>query len=208
VDDQVVARRSGLKAAIPGVGAEGVHIGNAPGSAGHCLEGDIDEVKIWRLDPEAMKKAFLARPWDQGSADCWARFFRRLREVLSKHPECARELAVSLPAAMDDLHRAIVQSSPSARETFDELRAEYARLWRRGSLGSAAMAEVFGGINELLPSGAPAEDFPPLRAVLDSPCMQLLREELKGFDVDCDPGVAALGARIARAPGASNATSA
>jgi hypothetical protein len=38
--------------------------------------------------------------------------------------------------------------------------------------------------------------------------MQLLREELKGFDVDCDPGVAALGARIARAPGASNATSA
>ena len=203
VDGDVVARRRGLAAGIRGVGAAGVHIGNAPGNAGHCLEGDVDEVRIWRLDPNAMKRAFLSRPFDDASAECWTRIFRAMGDALARDPECAQRLAAEIPAVFDRIHRAIVQSSSSARERFALLRAEYARLWSFGQFEGPAMAAVLAELCALLrAAGISPTDDPEVRALLTSPCMMMLRDACKGLDLECDPKGQALARAIAEASNA------
>jgi hypothetical protein len=202
VDGDVVARRQGLRAGIPGVGTAGVHIGNAPGTAGHCLEGDIDDVKAWRLDPDAMKRLFLSRPFDEATAACWEKLFRRIADTLARHPDCRRQLASDLPTMLDRLHRAIVQSSPHARERFARLRAEYARLWRAGQLGGPDMAAVFTELCGLLHrEGLSLADDPAVVALTASPCMTIVRNASAGVDLECDPDVVALAGEIAKACG-------
>jgi hypothetical protein len=85
---QVVATRSSLLASIPEVGPAGV---------ARVLNGDIDEIKSWRLDPDAMRREFLARPWDQQTAKCWEKLGRCVTQALANNPDCAAKLARTCP---------------------------------------------------------------------------------------------------------------
>lgn len=57
---------------VPPVGPNGVWIGSHIGSPAKHLNGNIRSVKIWRLDPQIMKKNFAARPFPPPLVDCWA----------------------------------------------------------------------------------------------------------------------------------------
>jgi hypothetical protein len=73
VDGMNVTFPRGVLSGIPGVGPKGISFGNTLGKTA-TFQGDIDEIKIWRLDPARMRRLFLDRPVDQETADCWARF--------------------------------------------------------------------------------------------------------------------------------------
>jgi len=192
VDGEVIARRTGLQAGIPGVGPLGVTIGNWPGNA-LVLEGDIDEVKVWRPDPQAMRRLFLSRPFDEASAQCWERLFRCLQNALARHPDCAAQLAAEVPAVFDGLQRAIVAKGPETRERYAKVCAEYARLWRAGQLDSPEMATLIADwCTWLRLVGLSLGDDPALRAFLASKCMAVVREACQDLGFDCDPKATAL----------------
>jgi hypothetical protein len=52
------------------------------------LQGEVDEVKVWRLHAY-IDTAFLSRPADRSIAECWDDFFRRLAASFDRNPECA-----------------------------------------------------------------------------------------------------------------------
>jgi hypothetical protein len=72
-DGQVVARRSGTYLPIRPPGSAGLNIGNAR-SLDIILNGEIDDVKIWRLNPRRFGENYFARPMDAKTAECWKRF--------------------------------------------------------------------------------------------------------------------------------------
>ena len=59
VNGRTIARRTGLLANVPPVGPLGVSIGNEP-DRDDPLVGDIDEVKVWRLNPRFMDEEFFS----------------------------------------------------------------------------------------------------------------------------------------------------
>jgi hypothetical protein len=82
-DGQLIARRTDLLASVPPVGPIGISIGNEPDGGGRSfLGGDIDDVKIWRLNPHLMDLEFFSRPVNEAVAKCWKRFFRSLGKAL------------------------------------------------------------------------------------------------------------------------------
>ena len=76
---------------VPGVGPKGISIGNTLDGR-HPWTGDIDEVKVWRLNPNRVRNQFLGRPIDKATADCWARYVDSMRAAFAKYPDCARQL--------------------------------------------------------------------------------------------------------------------
>ena len=52
MDNELIAANYGLSSGVPSVGAAGVNIGNWTIADQYQLNGAIDEVKIWRYDPD------------------------------------------------------------------------------------------------------------------------------------------------------------
>lgn len=189
------ATRSGAPLApIPGVGERGVTIGNSPVDGNRFLAGEVDEVKVWRSDPEDVRRRFLARPFDDVSLACWQRLFRGLREVLDAHPECAEALAVQARAVTEGLRRAILAGGGDAAERYRTFCEEYARLWSAGRVGTPEMATLFTDFCAWLrQQGVRLGQLPELQELLGSSCFRLVREQFQEVGAaGCDPEVAAL----------------
>ena len=189
-DGQVIARRSGSFNAVAPLSPIGITIGDtSPG--GNCLNGEIDTVKIWRLDPRRFANQFFSRPLDEAAAECWRRFLRALDEALRRHPECARELQSRLKNAAGRLLRQAMAKGPETRERMFKLSQQYRQLWRAGQLDSPQMAKVFAELTawwQLI--GVSPENDPDFRALMESECVGLILRELPSLE--CDLQVKAL----------------
>jgi hypothetical protein len=142
-DGQLIAQRTNLLASVPRVGPLGISIGNEPDKDTQCFSGnDIDEVKVWRLDPNLMDQQFLTRPMNNDVAACWTRFFASLRKALKQNPECARQMNVAITAIIDELQRAILAQGLEARARYINTCIRYRHLWKEGHLDGPAMAEL------------------------------------------------------------------
>ena len=84
-DGQVVAQRSGVYGPVTAPGGAGLSIGNAR-TGGLFFNGEIDEVKIWRLNPRRIEDEFYSRPMDRETIECWKRFQARDRRRVSTPP--------------------------------------------------------------------------------------------------------------------------
>ncbi|HEX6708739.1 MAG TPA: hypothetical protein VF068_00280 [Rubrobacter sp.] len=183
---QLVAQRTGLLAGVPGVGPEGVFIG---AGTGFVLNGDIDEVKVWRVNPHIVDGEFFSRPADEGVARCWERFFRSLAKALERHPDCARFIQGALDDLLDRMQRTIVAKGPETRERFDRTSREYLLLWRDGKLDSPEMARLFTDWCEWLRLvDISIEQDPALQRLLQSDCLRRVLAECE--PPDCDPQMA------------------
>ena len=195
-DGQLVARRTDLLSGVPAVGDKGVLIG-ASGFPSHVLDGDIDEVKIWRQYPHIMDADFFSRPVDQTVAECWERFFRSLASVLDSLPDCRELMERAFTDALDRLIRSIASQGPETRERFKRTCQEYRQLWLAGKLDSPEMERLFRDWCAWLRLvGISFENDPALHDLFQSDCFkQVLRESAP---LDCDPQVAALVQMILR----------
>ena len=122
-------------------GPNGVSIGNSVATFGHPLNGQIDDVKIWRLNPRRYDEAFNCRPLDFETVDCWVRFRREVTEALRRHPECTGKLG----AVIDDARRSILHQAIARAQNAGTARQRNARireLWCAGKVGGPEMAQV------------------------------------------------------------------
>ena len=100
-DGQVVARRTGVYAPVNAPGGAGLSIGNALHSGGLSCNGEIDDVKIWRLNPRRFDDEFYSRPMDRETAECWMRFRREIDDAFRRHPDCAKQIGSAVKNAVD-----------------------------------------------------------------------------------------------------------
>lgn len=183
-DGEVVARKQGTYHPVNAPGPQGIAIGNAL-SGGAQLAGEIDEVKIWRLNPRRFDEEFLGRPADRATAECWRRYRHELSEALQRHPDCARYIAELIQKALDYLHRRAQAAGPQTEARLAELQAKYRKLWRKGKIGGTAMAEVLAAIVALLRSaGVPLESDPVIAELTNAECLQRIQAELKPLECD------------------------
>jgi hypothetical protein len=188
-DGKVVARRTDLRDGVPGVGPQGVCIGNLVDGP-WPLQGEVDEVKIWRPDPDALRRQFLGRPYDPATADCWTRFFRSLREALQQEPDCAQQIATQIEAIFDRLCRTIASRGPKARSRFQKFTQTYAKLWCSGQIDSPKMEKLFRDWCTWTHKEQLALDDPDLQALTQSECFQKICSLCVALD--CDPQITAL----------------
>lgn len=191
VDGTAVTWPRGVLSGVPGVGPKGICIGNSVGDGDARFPGDIDEIKVWRLDPRRHRNQFLDRPLDKDTADCWARHVQSLRAAFARYPDCARTLTADIRGAMDRWLRAIVSQGPETRQRFDDVRHEYATLWREGKLDGPEMRKLLRDWCAWLRLvGIDPNGDEQARSIKQSECWKLVQKELAG--VDCDPQAVAL----------------
>jgi hypothetical protein len=185
IDDALAATR-GVINAVAGVGPKGVAIGNALDSNNGYLDGDIDRVRVWRIDPDAMKKEFLARPLDPAQADCWARFIHGINAALAANPECAAWLVNTIGKLHQDFLAALAQKSQAKLDEFSEFCAQYRALWRAGLADDPAMQALLAALRDwLINEGLVVPGNPAWQQIAEHECMQLLLKSLPR--IDCDP---------------------
>ena len=151
-------------------GGAGLSIGNALRSGGLSCNGEIDDVKIWRLNPRRFDDEFYSRPMDRGDGRMLEALPARDRRGVSAPPGLRkadrqrgsrRPSTVSFvkPTLKDRRRRAGCCAPPS----------EYNRLWRAGKVDSPEMVEVFVDlIGWLRIAGIAPEDNAALAALSDS----------------------------------------
>jgi hypothetical protein len=190
-DGQLIARRTNLLGTVPSVGPLGVSIGNQPKGDGSHWDGDIDEVKVWRLNPHLMDEKFFSRPVSNEVAECWARFFRSLAKALEHDPECARQVQAAMRSALDRIPRMIMRKGPETRARYFRTCYEYLQLWRAGKLDTPEMVELCGDWCAWLRLvGASFRDNPVLKILLQSDCLKKIVADCQ--PLKCDPQFEAL----------------
>jgi hypothetical protein len=191
-DGQLIAQRIDLLASVPPVGSLGLSIGNEPDGNNNCfLGGEIDEVKIWRLDPSIMDRQFFERPMDKAVAECWTRFFHSLTNALKRYPDCARQVDRALIALIDGIRRNIMAYGPETRERYIKTCEQYLQLWRAGKLDGPEMTKLIANWCAWLRLvGFSFKDDPAVKELLHSDCLKKIMAECE--PLNCDPQFLAL----------------
>lgn len=176
---------------VPPVGSDGVMIGNRIGAPAGYLNGSIQSVKIWRLDPDTMIKTFLGRPFTPSQLDCWIKFKQKIDEVFAQDPKCAAWLIGMVGQTRESFFQKLAQKTPEKAAEFQALCDEYQKLWAAGKVGSPEMKDVVKRLRDWLKDeNLFSADDPDLQGTLGSPCLKKLTEAIGGLD--CDPQFKAL----------------
>lgn len=156
IDDVLVAANYNLISGVPSLGADGVHIGHWPGDDRYTLAGEIDEVKIWKYDPEAAYKQFFCRPLDKEQMRCWREVFKDMADLLRDKEKSQMFIGVMrcLWDVVEDFVRAIHSKGEAAINANREFSRRYREIWCKGDLKSeevrAFLREWRAWIDELL----------------------------------------------------------
>jgi hypothetical protein len=191
MDGKLVAEKL-ASGSVPSVQGSGVAIGNRLGG-GWPLKGEIDEIAIWRLDPNEMRREFLCRPFTAATARCWEDLIAAIRKWIASNPAQASSLIQLLQKQINDLVRGLYllpeADQAKARSHLNEL----AKLWCSGNIEGHRMSEALRQWNKDIrqwglpqPGGTAAE----------------IQSLLSGLDVSnltlaCDPAAIAFLQRIA-----------
>jgi hypothetical protein len=188
-DGQVVARRSGSYAPVNAPGGAGLSIGNALRSGSLACNGEIDEVKIWRLSPRRFDDEFYSRPMTSETADCWRRFRQEIDAALRRHPDCTKQFGSAVKNATEGLMRKA--SAKGSQQRLEDFAEDYNRLWRTGAVDSPEMVTLFVDLIAWLRITGIAPDLGQSLAELgDSGCLKIILAELT--PPNCDPQIATL----------------
>jgi hypothetical protein len=191
VDGETVTVPHGVLCGVPGVGPKGIGIGNSVEDGDMPLPGEIDEVKVWRLDPNRVRKQFIERPMDQETADCWTRHVQSLRDALRRHPDCAKRLTRDIQSTLDRWLRTVLSQGPETRQRFADVGERYAELWRAGKIDGPDMRRLLRDwcawiqLVGIHPCGDDRA-----QALRRSECWKVIQRELAG--VDCDRHASAM----------------
>lgn len=151
------------------------------------FDGLIDDVKIWRPNPNRITHDFLVRILDGGVSDCWLEWGKKFRAGLTDLAVADVECGGSLFLLMNQVQAAIASSvthSAATRQAWEHAVAEYQRLWAQGDV--AAIGGVLARLLETLRAeGVPLDQVQAVRELLDSRCFRELVDRVP--PLDCDP---------------------
>jgi hypothetical protein len=189
INDELVAANYGLNAAVRPVAGLGVHIGNWPAGNQFPFDGALDEVKVWRYDPDHMMDQFMCRTMSPDAAACWAEFLKNMARVRENPGNWERTIAYLRCAnqAQQALIRAVRSQGEAAIQRAQEFGRQYEALWCEGQINSPEMTQLLLEWRDWLASlpGNPLDAY--LAAVRD--CWGRFGEGLPGMDIDlagCD----------------------
>lgn len=198
IDDRLVAQRRDVSIAVPPVRSKGVSIGNdVDRDEALSHRDEIDEVKVWRLDPHEVGRKFLSRPYDPDTVACWERFSRRVNEAAARDPECQPVVLEEIVKQVEQVRRSISAQGPDALALYAGLCKDYETLWKAGKLDGPEMKQLFRFFCEQLQKMNITVDGGPLHRILSSSCFAEVLSD-PGL-LDCDPKAAALVRLIANA---------
>ena len=180
VDGDVVRSKTAPVGPLPGASPLPLDIGGFAGGWGR-YESRIDDVKVWRRNPLALSQDFLNRPMDSETADCWARWGRRLRDWSREHPRCTAELVGQLGPLYQAVHE--INGDPELRNQFRLIGETYRREWTAGTLTSEDMIRAGAEAGRLLDrAGYPRELIEVL--LNESDCWRHLMTDVPAPDCD------------------------
>ena len=141
MNDQLVAINSTLRTGIRPTGPLGVHIGHWPGDDRYTFSGLIDDVKVWKYDPDIPQREFFCRPMEADQIDCWGRLYNEIARMMDSREQGEQMKAFirCLWEAQNDFIRAIRSKGHEVILQLDKLSQEYLQLWCAGDLGNPAM---------------------------------------------------------------------
>lgn len=198
IDGVLAAANHGLHAPIQPVGSRGVHIGNWPAGDRYTFNGDIDDVKMWRWEPDAAYHHFFCR----SIPACWKDIFGSIA-TWADGPDGTERLASALQClgtGLTEIIREVRSRGEEAISRNDAFSREYRRLWCRGEIGNDEMGQVFAAWMEWIAELIGRERFGELidqmrRCYLQ---MELLPTINQPVDIpSCDPEFARFIERIA-----------
>jgi hypothetical protein len=141
IDDILVAANYSLISGIPPVGNAGVHIGNWTLSDQYTFNGQIDEVKIYRYDPDEAYVQFFCRDLNTKSAPCWQNLFQELVK-LHEHGSTTEQFAAFIKCIaylQTEIIRAIRAKGEMVIKENERLTAKYRELWCKGEIDGPEM---------------------------------------------------------------------
>jgi len=166
---------------VPPVQSGGVSIGNAL-NGGIPLLGDIEEVRIWRLDPKQARREFMCRPMNAKTAQCWEAIFQGVRDWIRRDPAKAQSLFDLLQAQQRSLIHALYLLPPNQQAEARAILQEYAELWCAGHINGPKMRKVIKQWLQILKTLgiAPTSDIAEIQAAIEDIGLEKLT-------LACDP---------------------
>jgi hypothetical protein len=188
MDDELVAETL-VAEPIPAVQGLGVSIGNGIDEDDRQFPGEIDELRIWRLDPKNLKREFLSRPYTHKTARCWQRYFESAMQWAKRHPDQPEELVREIGTWRNGLSRALLLLPDDEQAKAQAILIAFTDLWSAGNIAGPEMEQVLCDWIALLtargldPGRGPGNDLlSHIRAALKKEIDTLLK---------CDPKFAA-----------------
>lgn len=193
LDGRALGTRGDYRSTLAPVGGAGVVIGNWTLSSAYAFSGEIDRVRVWKRDEDAMPRNFGQRPIDPAARDAWDRFWECLRRELNAEETARlRAMAESWDELLRELFRAIHRAAPQERESHLAHIAAYRTHWRTNALAGPEFRKAIAGLRGSIARLAGAAWLDRAEAIGDAiadliGCRCLTRRTLR----TADPGFAA-----------------
>jgi len=151
------------------------------------FDGLVDDVKIWRPNPNRITHDLLIRILDGGVSDCWEKWGKKFRTGLTDLAAHDVECSGTLFRLVNQVQAAIgplVLHSPATKQAWEQAIAEYQRLWAQGDV--AGIGPVLTRLLETLRAeGVPLDQVAAVRELIESRCFGELMNGIP--PLDCDP---------------------
>jgi hypothetical protein len=146
-------------------------------------KGRIDDVKIWRVNPQRIDDAFTDRPVDSGVVECWAQWGRELVEVLRRDPHCAETALNLLTTATSSVVADIMSAGEPMRSQLQEAAIRYRQLWSEGRLDEIrpVLADFIAALQR---AGVGVLNNADVQALNGDACMAGIVEQLRPLNCD------------------------
>jgi hypothetical protein len=148
MDGRLVAETL-VKGSVAGVGPGGVSIGNGLGGD-TPLHGAISELRVWRLDPQALRREFLCRPIDADVAACLLATFEQTEAWIAAHPREAAQIVALIQARTAETVRTLQLLPDKERSAAHAALDHMLGLWCQGRIDGAEMEDAIAAWREVL----------------------------------------------------------
>jgi hypothetical protein len=157
IDDVLVAQNTALASSIRPVGPRGIHVGNWPDADAYTFYGAIDDVRIWKWEPDYGYLQFFCR--DRAQCATWRDVYASLG-AWSRGPEGRRRVQAlyrCLGNLQLDLVRTVRRQDAATLAAIRTLSERYHRAWCAGDIDGRDMRQVledwFRALREILGDG-------------------------------------------------------
>jgi hypothetical protein len=162
-------------------GTNRIGIGNSMSDLGQNWHGAIDDVKVWRLDPNWVDSTFINRPVDPRVRDCWDKWSDGLGNALAADVECAQRVATLIRAAVNGLIQR-ASRSPS-RDRWEAAVTDYRMRWEGGDF--SGVGDALNSVIAEIGTDLQLTTDPAIAALINDACVQRLIGHVPSLD--CDP---------------------
>jgi Concanavalin A-like lectin/glucanases superfamily len=160
----------------------GVLIGNdSSGQKG--LTGRIDDLRIWRLNPQAIGDNFTGRPMNPGVASCWAEWARKLDALTRSDPRCTQIVFTLIERAFASVMTDFAGTPQTVRQAVADAGVRYQQLWSEGRLAEipAVLADTIALLRN---AGFHPQNNADIQALQGNDCTASI---LRQLSITCDP---------------------